>query len=90
MQQSYTMAAFWFRLAAHQGFARSQLALGTLYQHGHGVSQNNVKSYFWFALAAKNHNKIAARNLKRIAQLMTPAQIAEAQTLIRHDDNNHQ
>lgn len=47
-------AARWFRLAADQGDANAQFALGGMYQGGRGVQQDNLMAYQWFSQAAAN------------------------------------
>ncbi|HEY5215247.1 MAG TPA: hypothetical protein VIJ38_19720, partial [Acidobacteriaceae bacterium] len=43
-------AAFWFRKAAEQGEAVSQILLGSCYERGEGVPKNNAQAYFWMDL----------------------------------------
>ena len=75
-------AARLYRLAAEQGHAVGQLSLGNMYKRGQGVSQDNVQAYKWFNLAG---SQIVSAFLSRdrVADFMTPAQIAEAQKLAR-------
>ena len=42
-------AAYWFRLAAKQGYAEAQINLGVLYN----VNRDVAKAAYWFRLAAK-------------------------------------
>ena len=37
VQQSFTLAAKWWRRAADQGSARAQCGIGKIYEFGHGV-----------------------------------------------------
>ncbi len=46
-----TEAAKWFRKAAEQGHAPSQMILGKLYYKGEGVEKNWVESYAWNSVA---------------------------------------
>ena len=73
----------WCSLAADQGSADAQNNLGVAYLKGDGVPQDFVRAHMWFNLSAAQGKKSAAKNRDRIAALMTPAQIAEAQTLAR-------
>jgi uncharacterized protein len=73
----------WFRLAADQGNASSQFILGLMYAQGRGVPQDNVSAHMWLNLAAASGKQDAAEQREAVAQLMTPAQIAEAQKLAR-------
>lgn len=75
----------WIRKAAEQGDANGQDSLGEMYRDGRGVSQDNVRAYMWFNLAAAlskgDAQKSEANKRDKVAQQMTPAQIAEAQRL---------
>ena len=77
--QDYAEAAKWFRKAADQGKAKAQFNLGVMYDNGYGVPQDYVQAYMWYNLAEAQGRTAAARNRGRVAKLMTPAQIAEAQ-----------
>lgn len=81
--QNYAEAAKWYRLAADQGNAQAQNNLGNLYAKGRGVPRDDVQAYMWFALSAAQDNAAAAENRKAAAASMTPAQIAEAEKLVR-------
>lgn len=76
-------AAKWWRLAAEQSYAKAQLNLGTLYATGRGVPEDKVHAYLWFSLAAARGDLTALNYRNRVAQEMTPAQIAEAQKIAR-------
>ena len=76
-------AAKWWRLAADQNYTKAQLNIGTLYATGQGVPENKVHAYLWFSLAAAGDDLTALNFRNRVAQDMTPAQIAEAQKLAR-------
>ena len=81
--QNYAEAARWYRLAADQGNAEAQNNLGTLYAKGRGVPRDDVQAYMWFALSAAQNHPPAAENRDAAAASMTPAQIAEADKLVR-------
>jgi hypothetical protein len=70
-------AVEWYRKAADQGVARAQFNLGVMYGTGQGVSQDYVEAHKWMNLAATLEESAAARD--RLAQQMTPAQIADAE-----------
>ena len=76
-----TEAVKWWRLAAAQGDARAQAALGVLYANGTGVPEAVVQAYKWYNLAAASGNTIAVKNKNIVAEKMTKEQIAEAQRL---------
>ena len=78
--QDYGQAAAWYRKAAEQGNPQAQAYLGLLYDKGQGVPQDYVQAHMWLNLAAVGG---AAKIRDRVAEKMTPEQIAEAQRLAR-------
>jgi hypothetical protein len=86
LHQDYTQAALWYRKAAEQGVTMAQARLSYLYVTGRGVPQDYVLGYVWINLAVALHatdeklEKFTGLRVS-IADLMTPAQIAEAQML---------
>ncbi len=83
LPQDFGAAANWYRKAAEQGDTVAQSNLALMYAAGRGVRRDHVRAHPWFALAAASGDKAAERNRDKIAARMTPAQIAEAQTLAR-------
>lgn len=80
--KNYQAAGQWFLLAADHGDIRAQANLGVLYQNGEGVRTDYVKAYMWFALAAAaSGDSEAVKHRDKIAQLMAPSQIEQAQRL---------
>jgi len=84
--QDYAEAARWYRLAADQGQSDAQNNLGIRYKRGQGVAQDYVQAYKWFKLSAANATRMADRaraelNRDRVAAMMTPVQISEAEKL---------
>ncbi len=83
-REDYATAFGEMKPLAEQGDADSQNNLGVLYHHGQGVPQDYVQAHMWFNLSAaglppgKDLDR-AAENRDFVAELMTPAQIAEAQ-----------
>ena len=53
----------WFRLAADQGHASAQFNLGSIYDGGEGVPQDNAEAARWYRLAAEQGNASAQTNL---------------------------
>ena len=51
--RSDAQAAIWFREAAEQGHAPSQVDLGNLYSQGSGVTQDDEQAVSWFLKAAQ-------------------------------------
>lgn len=80
--QNLVEAAKWFRRASEQGLDNAQNKLGLMYENGEGVPQNFVLAHFWLNLAAAQ-DAVFVLNRARVAAIMTPAQIAEAQKLAR-------
>ena len=86
--QDYAQAIKWYRLAAEQGVAYAQANLGGMYLEGLSVPQDNVQALMWFNLAVSRlppgeYRDTAVKYRDFVAELMTPAQIAEAEKLER-------
>jgi TPR repeat protein len=85
--QDYAQSMAWFRQAADQGDALAQFHLGYAYDIGQGVPQDYVQAHKWFNLSAARASaedrERYAEVRDRVANLMTPAQIADAQKLAR-------
>lgn len=88
--RDYAEAARWYRRAADQGMADSQANLGLMYYYGQGVSRDYVMAYMWLDLAASQYPASVRKNMNDafhykdiVNSRMTPAQIAEAQRLVR-------
>jgi uncharacterized protein len=54
-----------------------------MYANGRGVPQDYIIAHMWLNLAAASGDKNAVTNRDRVAALMTPTQVAEAQKLAR-------
>ncbi len=81
--QDYEQALHWYSKAAEQGHAGAQAYLALMYLRGRGVPQDDVQAHMWFNLSAA-HGMETARTLRdRLAEKMTPAQLADAQRLAR-------
>ena len=85
-----TKKRIYFKLMAEQGNARAQTSLGFMYANGGGVPQDYILAHMWLNLAASRFpasegekRDMCVRNRDRVASLMTPYQIAEAQRLAR-------
>jgi hypothetical protein len=75
----YPEAVKWYRKAANQGDAQSQEALGDMYAKGRGVPQDTVQAYVWYTLAMQQGYADAGNDCQRVAAVLTPEQLAEAQ-----------
>jgi TPR repeat protein len=81
MPQNYGEALKWLRKAAEQGNAGAQFFLAVKYFTGEGVPQNYIQAHMWLNLSAPQHGDIGIELRNRLASLMSPAQVAEAQRL---------
>ena len=70
-----------WQAAAGSGDRRAMLALGRLYLQGLGVLQDYVEAHKWLNLAASRGEAAAVAERDALAERMTPAQVAEAQSL---------
>jgi hypothetical protein len=86
-------AVRWYRLAADQGDGNAQYNLGVMYDNGDGVPQDDVQAYMWFSLAASRstgtERATATEWRDRVANRLTPDQLAEGQRLAREWDEAH-
>ena len=75
----------WMCRAANQGHQGAQVHLGLLYRDGmkKPIPQNFSRAYMWFSLAASNGDNWAAIMRNYLAEKMTPAQILEAERMVR-------
>ncbi len=87
-RKDYAAALAMIQPLAQKGEAWAQNTLGLMYFSGEGVPQDYVQAHKWYNLAASRFSageKIgrdkAIANRNRVAELMTPEQIAEAQKL---------
>jgi TPR repeat protein len=88
--QDDAQAVKWYRRAAEQGRARAQFNLGVMYYKGKGVTQDYVQALMWLNLSGLFGATNARESRDRVADKMTPAQIAEAQKLAREWIENYQ
>ena len=81
--QDNSEAVNWYHKAAEQGYADAQHRLGVSYAMGIGFPKDIVQAFMWFDLAAMQGDSDAQSDRDRVAQMMTPSQIAEAQRLAK-------
>ena len=74
----YEEAIKWYRLAARQGEAPSQFALGLLTLRGQGTKKDLPKAYYWFTLAKKYGFQGVDRELESLAKQMSASDIRQA------------
>ena len=66
---------------AEQGDADAQYNLGSMYDIGLGVPQNDVRAYVWFSVAAAQGDETARANRDIISERLTPEQRARGQDM---------
>lgn len=64
--KNYEKAMKWYLKAADKGSAAAQYMLGTIYDKGLGVSQDNAKAVEWYRKAAEQGVEDAKNALERI------------------------
>ena len=82
-KKDYRTALVEFQTLADRGNADAQFMLGYMYASGKGVLQDYIQAHLWFNLAAAQGKDRAVEAREKIAGLMTPQQVAEAQRLAR-------
>ena len=84
-RMNYAEAAKWYRKAAEQGDSTGRYWLAEYSADGRGVPQDNVMAHMWYSLTlvANPGWEVAAQKRQRLAERMTPAEIAEAENLAR-------
>lgn len=82
--QDYKQALYWYRKAAEQGYADAQFNVGLMYALGLGVVQDYTLAHMWFNLASARGHTNASKFRDKIATIMSPYQLAEAQRLARN------
>lgn len=82
-KKNHSSASRFFIRASELGFAKSQHNLATMLYEGDGVPQDYVYAHMWWNIASSQGFDGASDSRDRVAQEMTPDQIAEAQKLAR-------
>lgn len=83
LPQDYQEALRWCGLAADQGNGKAMFILGRLYHTAHGVPHDLVRAHMWYNLATAHGFDDGKKWRDRIADEMSPGQVAEAQKLAR-------
>jgi len=88
VEQNWTEAVRWYRPAAELGQSDAENSLGLRYEKGQGVEKDLVQAYKWFVISLDHTDRPADRamaiaNRDRVAKLMAPEQIADAQNQIK-------
>ena len=88
-EQGFAIAQYDLGVAAGNGCAKAQYYLGLMYASGKGVPKDYVAAHMWFNLAAAQEYEDAAEHRDKVAESMTPDQVAEAQRLTREWTEKH-
>jgi len=83
-RREYEKALQILRPLAQGGNIRAQERLGEVYAAGLGVPTNNNQAYVWYSLAAQGGSMTAPAQRDRIAKLLQPAEIRQADSLIQN------
>ncbi|MCG8692807.1 MAG: hypothetical protein MI806_16520 [Minwuiales bacterium] len=74
---------------AEKGEPDAQFDLGLMYSTGQQVQQDYINAHKWFNLAALNGSDRARMEREELAEIMSAAEIAEAQRLAREWKLSH-
>ncbi len=80
------VAHAWYLRAAEAGYARAQYRVAEMYEAGEGVRSDLIQAHLWFTMAGRDKFSDARKRRRRVADRMTPEQIARAEMLARHRD----
>ncbi len=81
--QDSAEAAQWWLKAASRGVAQAQNNLGAAYLSGQGVATDYVQADKWLSLAVRRGYADAKKPREVVETIMSAAEIAEAQKLVR-------
>jgi len=74
----YAAAMRLLKPLAEKGNSDAQYLLGGMYHKGQGVSEDKVRAYLYYDLAARAGDEDAGGERDRVASDMTPEQVEEA------------
>ena len=78
-----------FEVLAQQGWKTAQHMLGNMYYKGEGISEDKVKAYIWYSLAARQNFGIAEEKVIYLRRHLEAKKIQEAEVLITAWENKH-
>ena len=88
VEQNVAKAVEWYTHAATQGLLEAQGDLGFLYATREDkVPQDFLIAYKWLSLAAQKGDRIAKKDLEKLAATMTNNQIEEAKELVQKESS---
>lgn len=76
--QNYTTSVEWFTRSAEGGWAAAQHDLAVMVLQGQGTKESLTQAYVWFSLAAEQNFPDAKRRMNKVANRLTPSQLAAA------------
>jgi TPR repeat protein len=86
VEQNVVKAVELYTQAAKQGLLEAQADLGFLYATREDkVSQDFLFAYKWLSLAVQKGDRIAIKDLEKLAATMTNEQIEEAKKLVQQE-----
>jgi TPR repeat protein len=53
VKKDYSLAFYWIKKAAEQGYAHAQTNFGMLYHKGYGVAKDDTQAIYWLEKAAE-------------------------------------
>jgi len=83
LAQDKKKAFYWFKLAAQQRDARSQVQVAQAYWEGEGTAQDYIYAHMWYNFAAAQGNEVGITMRDILTDQMTASQIEKAQDLAR-------
>ncbi len=67
VQKSFPLAFQWFHKSAEQGNVDAQYGLGSMYESGQGVKQNDILAYVWTKIARDNGYDVSNTRLAKLS-----------------------
>jgi serine/threonine protein kinase len=83
-RREYDKALEVLRPLAQGGYTPAQDRLAEMYASGLGVPKNNNQAYIWYSLAAQGGSTTARAERERIARLLQPAEIRQAEAVVQN------
>jgi len=67
---------------AQSGNTQAQIRLAEMHASGKGVSRNYIQAYIWYSLATRGGSTTAQAERDRMAKLMQPAEVKQADEVV--------
>ncbi len=94
VSRNYQKALFWLKKAAAQGSGLAKYRLAVYYFIGKYVPQNYVRAYKWMILAKAgappSKYEMVSKDARSLVSLMSPSQIARAQSMAAAWERAHE